>query len=70
MIIPSIFIVLELSPLFTAMRDLSGLSGTLRTFDDYSTDFYMSVFKTGRIMVYQCPTVRPSVSHVSQSYWN
>jgi hypothetical protein len=52
------------------MRDLSGLSGTLRTFDDYSTDFYMSVFKTGRIMVYQCPTVRPSVSHVSQSYWN
>ena len=23
--------------------------------------FYMPVFKTGRIMVYQCPTVRPSV---------
>ena len=26
--------------------------------------FYMPVFKTGRIMVYQCPTVRPSV-HLS-----
>jgi len=24
--------------------------------------FYTPVFKTGRIMVYQCPTVRPSVS--------
>jgi hypothetical protein len=27
---------LEVSPLFTAMRDLSGLSGTLSAFDDYS----------------------------------
>ena len=59
MIIQPIFIVLELSPLFTAMRELSGLSGTLSTFDDYSTD--MSVFKTRRIMVYQCPTVHLSV---------
>jgi hypothetical protein len=40
MIIPPIFILLELSPLFTAMRDLSGLSDALGTFDDYSTDFY------------------------------
>jgi hypothetical protein len=32
--------MLELSPLFTAMRDLSGLSGTLSALDDYSTDFY------------------------------
>ena len=27
--------------------------------------FHTPVFKTGRIMVYQCPTVRPSVSHVA-----
>jgi hypothetical protein len=27
--------------------------------------FYTPVFKMGRIMIYQCPTVRPSVSHVS-----
>ena len=27
--------------------------------------FYAPVFKTGRIMVYQCPSVRPSVSHVT-----
>ena len=27
--------------------------------------FYTPVFKTGRIMVYQCPTVRPSISHVA-----
>jgi len=39
MIIPLIFIILELFPVFTAMRDLSGLSGTLSAFDDYSTDF-------------------------------
>jgi len=33
--------------------------------------FYTPVFKTGRIMVYQCPTVRPSVSHVAYiSYIN
>jgi hypothetical protein len=32
--------MLELSPLFTAMRDLSGLYGTLSALDDYSTDFY------------------------------
>jgi hypothetical protein len=31
---------LEVSPLFTAMRDLSGLYGTLSALDDYSTDFY------------------------------
>jgi hypothetical protein len=31
--------------------------------------FYTPVFKTGRIMVYQCPTVRPSVRpfHMSRS---
>jgi hypothetical protein len=40
MIIPLIFIMLELSPLFTVMRDLSGLSDALSTFDDYSTDLY------------------------------
>ena len=34
-----LFRKLELSPLFTATRDLSGLSGTLSGFDDYSTDF-------------------------------
>ena len=28
-------------------------------------DFYTPVFKTGRIMVYQCPSVHPSVSHVA-----
>ena len=27
--------------------------------------FYTPIFKTGRIMVYQCPTVRPSVSHAA-----
>ena len=27
--------------------------------------FYTPVFKTRHIMVYQCPTVRPSVSHVA-----
>jgi molybdenum cofactor biosynthesis enzyme MoaA len=27
--------------------------------------FYTPVFKTRRIMVYQCPTVRPSSSHVA-----
>jgi hypothetical protein len=32
--------MLELSPLFTVMRDLSGLSDALSTFDDYSTDLY------------------------------
>jgi hypothetical protein len=46
--------------------------------------FYTPVFKTGRIMVYHCPCLRPSISHValqlknplanslqiSQSYWN
>jgi hypothetical protein len=39
MIIPLIFIMLELSPLFTVMRDLSGLS-VHSALDDYSTDFY------------------------------
>jgi hypothetical protein len=34
---------LEVSPLFTAMRDLSGLSGTLSAFDDYSTDFFIKL---------------------------
>ena len=27
------------------------------------SNFYTPIFKTGRIMVYQCPTVRPSISH-------
>ena len=31
----------------------------------YIIHFYTPVFKTGRIMVYQCPIVRPSVSHVA-----
>jgi hypothetical protein len=32
--------------------------------------FYMPVFKTGRIMVYQCPTVRPSVPPFHMSHSN